>query len=80
MNMALALPGNSDNTVLTHLLARGLKDERYMAGFASSPATRVRTNALQPIRIWFFWCFVLLSVVPPFTTLGLRRRCLYSFE
>ena len=30
MNMAMTLPGNSDNTFLTHLLARGLEDERYV--------------------------------------------------
>ena len=30
MNTALALPGNSDSTFLTHLLARGLEDERYV--------------------------------------------------
>ena len=30
MNTAMALPGNSDNTFLTHLLARGLEDERYV--------------------------------------------------
>ena len=28
MNAALALPGNSDSTFLTHLLARGLEDDR----------------------------------------------------
>ena len=30
MSMAMALPGNSDSTFLTHLLARGLEDERYV--------------------------------------------------
>ena len=30
MNTAMALPGNSDSTFLTHLLARGLEDERYV--------------------------------------------------
>ena len=30
MNAALALPGNSDNTFLTHMLARGLEDDRYV--------------------------------------------------
>ncbi|MDE0150827.1 MAG: hypothetical protein OXM58_20915 [Rhodospirillaceae bacterium] len=30
MNAAMALPGNSDRTFLTHLLARGLEDERYV--------------------------------------------------
>ena len=30
MNMAMALPGNSDSTFLTHLLARGLVDDRYV--------------------------------------------------
>ena len=30
MNMAMALPGNSDSTFLTHLLARGLEDDRYV--------------------------------------------------
>ena len=30
MNIAMALPGNSDSTFLTHLLARGLEDERYV--------------------------------------------------
>ena len=29
MHTAMALPGNSDNTFLTHLLARGLEDERF---------------------------------------------------
>ena len=30
MNAAMAIPGNSDRTFLTHLLARGLEDERYV--------------------------------------------------
>ena len=30
MNTAMALPGNSDSTFLTHLLARGLEDDRYV--------------------------------------------------
>ena len=30
MNTAIALPGNSDRTFLTHLLARGLEDDRYV--------------------------------------------------
>ena len=30
MNMAMAIPGNSDSTFLTHLLACGLEDERYV--------------------------------------------------
>ena len=30
MNMAMALPGNSDRTFLTHLLTRGLEDDRYV--------------------------------------------------
>ncbi len=30
MNTAMALPGNSDSTFLTHLFARGFEDQRYV--------------------------------------------------